>query len=952
MKPFTQEHLDETVQRVAKRDPDLQRELAQKMKPTDELLDDHREKLGFKAAVLVDKEKKPTAAGARLLETIVRAEARPVLLIRDNTITFDMLSTRHRDTGAVWTERLRAKTDVINGVLPAVGRVEVSNHPDYTWVGTGWLIDRDMIVTNRHVAREFARRGQQGFTFRAGLDTIPMSCTVDFLEEYERSSENTFIVDYVAWISAYNEPDVAFLRLKHDSIRGFPPPVALFEGEPREDAFIATIGYPARDNRIPDQALVKTLFGDVYEKKRLAPGQIMRVNGDEIEHDCSTLGGNSGSLVLDLDTGTAVGLHFAGQYMTANYAVSSTRLASLLDDLRLGKIGTKPIYSIPNDTPPPPQPAAPPGPVTVVHPDGRASLRVYFPVDLALGVGMPVSSIGAAVSMLPPAPVVHPAPSPTGPTADDSDPQTPKHLADALAAARAALAGNKDVLEIRLGYRFRAGWITDEPAIVVVVREKKSIPDLTAAGTPIIPNNFLGVGVDIRAPELRDVLEGLGIDVAALVPEGLEAKPGLYAEPPGLSLDAVKEKMSAIFHVSPDAGFPTLKPFIGRVKHKLTATMYEWDVNHVSDAIEAAIEKQGRKLRLVTQHAGTHEAIDDIKDRLGNKVEHVWASVGKGKLIPLAYHIKVASRDDEEVWLSSGNWKKSNQPNIDPIKDHTTAIGPLRDYNREWHVVLANEKLATLYREYIDWDYEEAHRVPLDEAVEPQLPELVSSTIVEEHPAARYKEPLVIDDEELDIQPLLTPDRDDHERRMFLHHATELVKSATHHVYVQNQSFNLLGGDANEDAFVAFFEALLEKQNDDLDIKIIFRDPREFNYSNGSATLANLLERLKQFGFDCKERIKVQWHLHTKGIMVDSKAVLFGSHNLTNLGALFNRDASLLVRNEKVTKYFEDIFLWDWKNLAKQSVNESRGDLVLAKPGEEAPRGSRIVSLADVLSVI
>ena len=46
---------------------------------------------------------------------------------------------------------------------------------------------------------------------------------------------------------------------------------------------------------------------------------------------------------------------------------------------------------------------------------------------------------------------------------------------------------------------------------------------------------------------------------------------------------------------------------------------------------------------------------------------------------------------------------------------------------------------------------------------------------------------------------------------------------------------------------------------------------------------------------------------HTKAIIVDppdaahpdSGEVLFGSHNLTNTGALFNRDASLLVRDPR-----------------------------------------------------
>jgi endonuclease G len=46
-----------------------------------------------------------------------------------------------------------------------------------------------------------------------------------------------------------------------------------------------------------------------------------------VAHDCTTLGGNSGSAVIDVATGLVVGLHFGGEYVVANYAVPSWELA-------------------------------------------------------------------------------------------------------------------------------------------------------------------------------------------------------------------------------------------------------------------------------------------------------------------------------------------------------------------------------------------------------------------------------------------------------------------------------------------------------------------------------------------------------------------------------------------------------------------------------------------------
>jgi endonuclease G len=44
-------------------------------------------------------------------------------------------------------------------------------------------------------------------------------------------------------------------------------------------------------------------------------------------HDCSTLGGNSGSAVIDLDTGEVLALHFGGLYHEKNYCVPAYELS-------------------------------------------------------------------------------------------------------------------------------------------------------------------------------------------------------------------------------------------------------------------------------------------------------------------------------------------------------------------------------------------------------------------------------------------------------------------------------------------------------------------------------------------------------------------------------------------------------------------------------------------------
>src|SRR5687768_4731758 len=249
-------------------------------------------------------------------ETIVLRMGRPVLTIARDTAVLQFADAESE----VWRQRLGGARDLLARATRAVGRIEVENHHKFDWVGTGWLVADDVVVTNRHVAQEFAGRGASGFVFRQGRGGRRMTASIDFLEEVDRAESMSFAVRGVVHIEDEGGPDVALLKLEAGE-RGLARPIQLARRPARVDQLVAVIGYPARDSRIPDQQLMEDLFGSVYDKKRLAPGQITAAQRNMIHHDCTTLGGNSGSVVLDLESGEALGLHFAGRYLEANFAV-------------------------------------------------------------------------------------------------------------------------------------------------------------------------------------------------------------------------------------------------------------------------------------------------------------------------------------------------------------------------------------------------------------------------------------------------------------------------------------------------------------------------------------------------------------------------------------------------------------------------------------------------------
>ncbi len=256
-------------------------------------------------------------------EAIVKRFGRPVLLVRNNT--FEVPASD------IWAATLYPNKSKLDAAIPSVGRVEmISSVPPY--IGTAWMITNDIAVTNRHVALEFASRENGRWDFRRTPTGKKIRMRVDFREEYLQTvtfdaeiTEIIFVAD-----SVDSEPDLAFIRLRSNGMP-LPPPLPLFDGEVRDGQKLAVIGYPAEDSRNgeADQARI---FSNIFDVKRLAPGELTGTIGNLVfTHDCSTLGGNSGSPVIDIETGTVVGLHFAGEYLTDNYAVRASTVQEFLE---------------------------------------------------------------------------------------------------------------------------------------------------------------------------------------------------------------------------------------------------------------------------------------------------------------------------------------------------------------------------------------------------------------------------------------------------------------------------------------------------------------------------------------------------------------------------------------------------------------------------------------------
>ena len=267
------------------------------------------------------------------IEAIVSI-ARPALMLDDGTFG---------DPPPPWDDVLGPYRGAIRTAAMAVGRIDVPGLPQLPYAGTGFLVAHDAVMTNCHVARVFSQTGPHGnWSFQPGLDVH-----LNFVEDPDAPRSDPAAGDAArieGVIGIHPALDLALLRITPpDAARGMAKPLTVMSGDPGplEGRNLYVLGYPAPDYR-NDTAVQRSIFGDRYFVKRLQPGAAMAAPADAIIpggpcssgaqpddvmfHDASTLGGNSGSCVVDLDTNQVIGLHFAGMYMRYNEALALWRL--------------------------------------------------------------------------------------------------------------------------------------------------------------------------------------------------------------------------------------------------------------------------------------------------------------------------------------------------------------------------------------------------------------------------------------------------------------------------------------------------------------------------------------------------------------------------------------------------------------------------------------------------
>jgi hypothetical protein len=525
------------------------------------------------------------------------------------------------------------------------------------------------------------------------------------------------------------------------------------------------------------------------------------------------------------------------------------------------------------------------------------------------------------------------------------DQQTKDKVQTVIDANMAQLTAVDGFVSAEPGFPIVDGTVHKEPAVIVYVAHKK--PPTSLLTEERVPRQLGPYRVSVmQADPLRQVMtlmtdQPIAASVAASA-SGLTYKP--IAGNPINATFKIKKPM--VCHIGPDAGWPVLRPFLEATKKTLSVAMYDFNADYIAKSFIETVRDKNLQIVLTWDDGMTAPETtirNKLRKSLKGNLDGFLVRCGASRRFASAYHEKVAVRDSSAFWLSSGNWSLRSQPNIDPIRTPSQAKGMYGKGNREWHVIVEDEKLAKVFERYIkhDRDGSKAEAEAGDDSVvlgveaAPRLPDvfvpveaLFDTAAAAATPSPIAPEILPTKPGEFQVVPVLTPDN-------YISRIMELIGSAKRSIFLQ-YAYITFSDKKIDKKFTEMLAKLAELSNrSNFDMRIIV----------GSNGAADKIRKLVESGF--KETVfRSQSSIHNKGIVVDGETVLVSSANWSGDGVLRNRDAGLIIFNKEIATYYQNAFVFDWENRASAFIQDDP-PVTVAREGDETPPGMVRMSWRD-----
>ena len=347
--------------------------------------------------------------------------------------------------------------------------------------------------------------------------------------------------------------------------------------------------------------------------------------------------------------------------------------------------------------------------------------------------------------------------------------------------------------------------------------------------------------------------------------------------------------------IGPEHGLVDLLAWIEGATSTLEVHMYQLHEPHLVEAMIAA-QQRGVEVTVVLDYGDNWWKQYELDNNRGmattllaSGADVYWfGDTGEN---PYAYiHSKVAVRDNESVWIGSGNWKSSSHPE------------PNTPGNRDWGVIVEDAALAGLVRQHLAFDEDgmKDHIAPVSMSdapsgwTMPATSSIVGSTATSITGA-------------YDATLMVCPDTCIDDLVTMLDNADEEILLSLQYLdldwsygWGENPIVSALEDAAERGVRLRL---ILNGAYLDEDIQsVVDQMNEEWNFTNGYDTAAIVMSS------DSESVTK----LHNKGVIVDGEHVLISSINWGDSALVRNREMGLLISNVEVADVYTASWQADW----------------------------------------
>jgi cardiolipin synthase len=358
-----------------------------------------------------------------------------------------------------------------------------------------------------------------------------------------------------------------------------------------------------------------------------------------------------------------------------------------------------------------------------------------------------------------------------------------------------------------------------------------------------------------------------------------------------------------IAFVSPDCSFFVLQREIDNASSSLFINLYQFENPYLMDIVLDALNR-GVNVYLLLDGS----PVGGITDEELHIAEEIRERGGEVRFShdPFINHAKYVIIDNETTIVMSENWKNTGIP-------YNRSFG-----NRGWGVAIRNEKVANYFKEVF---FEDFYRGKEFSAEIVDL-ETKGFFMTREMPEGSYVpvfEPLTLY-RNFTVIPVLAPDTAVSNETIL-----GMINHAKESVYVLQFSTRRFWGEEDN----PFIHALIEAARRGCEVKVLL-DSKYLEGENNNDEVVSWLNKVsREENLELKAKLADLDSLgltkiHNKGLIVDGKEVLIASLNW-NANSIYNREAGVIVENEEITSFYEDVFFHDWNVSVKGEQEGEEG---------------------------